>query len=107
MRSFLDLDVVGPESGDAEYRCGEIRCLTAARHDFLIQGAHIGWTQNEKETGFTVTFPNKTAENQKRTQRWIQEEIKAGRARIENQTPARDPKQGPAAVSPGEGDAAP
>ncbi|HZY88773.1 MAG TPA: hypothetical protein VFE78_28370 [Gemmataceae bacterium] len=85
MRESLDLDIAGAGPGDAEYRCGDIRCLTTATHDFLVQGVLIGWTQNEKERGFTVTFPNKTPENQKKTGKWIDDKLKAWRAANEQQ----------------------
>jgi iron-sulfur cluster assembly protein len=90
MRSFLDLDTAGTEPGDFEYRCGDVRCLAAADHDFLIQGAQIGWTQNEKEAGFSVTFPNKTEENRKKTSKWIDDEFKAWQDQYEKQTEKGD-----------------
>ncbi len=85
MTSSLDLDLEGAGTGDAEYRCGDIRCLTAANHAFLIQGVQVGWKHNDKESGFTVTFPNKTAENQEKTQKSIEDEFKARLGKSEEQ----------------------
>ena len=72
MKTHLSLqaDDLGPQ--DAAQDCGGCECVFPSDQLALAQGALIDW--KEKERGFSVTFPNKTRENQVKTTKWINDE---------------------------------
>lgn len=67
----LDFDPEGPGPGDAEGTFDGVRCVWSAEQDFLIQGWVVTHVRSGTLVGFSITEPNKTAENQKRFQEWF------------------------------------
>ena len=85
MSTKLDFDPIGPETGDAEFLCGDIRCVMTAKHDFLIQGTVIDWVENGKERGFSLKPTNVTEENRRKASAWIADEARARGLNVEIQ----------------------
>lgn len=69
----FDKGVLMPD--DAVQKCGDFEVCFLKEQLPVVQGALIEWLGNEKETGFKVTYPNKTQENKVKTIRWVNEQM--------------------------------
>lgn len=83
MKTHLDIqfDPIGPQ--ESRHDCGGMYCVYLTDQFPLVQGALIDW--KEKERGFTVTFPNKTRENQVQTTKWINDEAEKRARRLDEE----------------------
>jgi Fe-S cluster assembly iron-binding protein IscA len=83
MKTHLDVELDPLRPQDSLQDCGGLYCVFLTEQFPLVQGALIDW--KEKEKGFTVTFPNKTRENQVKTTKWINDESEKRLRRMDEQ----------------------
>jgi Fe-S cluster assembly iron-binding protein IscA len=83
MKTHLDIELDPVRPQDSIQECGDLYCIFLTEQFPLVQGALIDW--KEKEQGFTVTFPNKTRENQIKTTKWINDEAEKRLKRLDEQ----------------------
>src|SRR5262245_54177432 len=83
MKTHLDIELDPIRPQDSKQDCGGLYCVFLTEQFPLVQGALIDW--KEKERGFTVTFPNKTRENQVKTTKWINDEAEKLAKRLDDE----------------------
>jgi Fe-S cluster assembly iron-binding protein IscA len=83
MKTHLDIELDPLRPQDSFQDCDGLFCAFLTEQFPLVQGALIDW--KEKEAGFTVTFPNKTRENQVKTTKWINDEAEKRLRRFDEQ----------------------